>query len=290
MKGLEAEHQKIATSKKQTMDRLNGLTREKFLQSLGEFGKGIDVNDKDFYDKANAALKLYDDTLKYPQKPKYGGIDLLFLAYPPQPVESLETMIKKWTPGLEASNQKALEVVRSAAERANAKSEFIIIPQYPDYFYEEYKTTTFHVDVGNGELGFTLFLEPVKIGDIIEDRAKTASEQEVLDYYNVIQEIQKPGSTQVPKWIRLYTARPTKDRKFYETATSLPHGVFLGTDESSVEGLAGDLGNDERRDIWFGMVDARNLVMTREHGRNKDYMVSGSAAIKGRLELVTPGK
>ncbi len=127
---------------------------------------------------------------------------------------------------------------------------------------------SFLVDIG--PLSFTCFLEDGKVAQVddvldqadIDDSYDETSEQsqkESLAYFILVKELQSPGSSQKGKNLKLYTARPIKDRDFYLKSNFLPQGVYLANSLSHVEGIAVDLGADEVRDVWSVFINSSAL-------------------------------
>lgn len=144
---------------------------------------------------------------------------------------------------------------------------------------------------GNDEYApsFTLFHHDGKfiVEDVLEggDTDFFTDHKVQADYFNLINEIQKPGSTNTGKMITLYTARPKKDRQQYLNATTLPANLFLTNDYGHAEGLAIDLaGSDEVRDIWKVRIDTRYLMKTLD-GPVKYYQIVVPDA-PAKLELL----
>ena len=105
------------------------------------------------------------------------------------------------------------------------------------------------------------------------------------DYFNLINEIKKPGSTSTGKMLTLYTARPTKDRKQYMNSDTIPVNLFLTNSYDHAIGLANDLaGTEERRDVWKVKINDRYLTNTLD-GNIKYYQVT-SANAKASFKLV----
>ena len=140
---------------------------------------------------------------------------------------------------------------------------------------------------------FTLFVDSDKfhIDDVLE-----AGDQEFFsdpnvqeDYFNLIKELQSPGSSQKPgKTLRLYTARPVKDRTLYENADKIPPGIFLTTNYGRAEGIAMELsGAETLRDVWEIAIDER-FLMQKEH--HEDYQAIGTRPIPVKYtRLISPG-
>lgn len=148
-----------------------------------------------------------------------------------------------------------------------------------------------HIILGNDEYApnFTLFNHDGKYvtEDVLEggDTDFFKDHKIQADYFNLINEINKPGSTNKGKILTLYTARPKEDRNHYINATTLPANIFLTNDYSHAEGLAIDLaGSKEPRDIWKVRIDSRYLTQTLD-GPVKYYQVTVPDA-PAKIELL----
>jgi hypothetical protein len=125
------------------------------------------------------------------------------------------------------------------------------------------------------------------IDDVIDggDEDFFSSPQVQADYFNLINELKKPGSTSRGKTLTLYTARPKADRERYLKSPSLPVNVFLSNTYDHVEGIARDLATKEgERDIWKVRIDSRYLTQTLD-GLVKYYQVTTDNA-PAKLDLV----
>jgi hypothetical protein len=136
-----------------------------------------------------------------------------------------------------------------------------------------------HIKVGSKSAFFTIIVHDGgrSVDDIIEagyeDEEFFSNNGEKSDYYTLVQEFENPGSSSKGKVLTLYTARPTKDREFYQKTNWLPANIFLSNSLNHVEGLADDLGTSERRDIYKVKINSKYLVKTLD-GAVKYYMVS----------------
>jgi hypothetical protein len=149
------------------------------------------------------------------------------------------------------------------------------------------------VDVGEDKAGFSMFYNSEKsevfVDDVLDygdtDFFKDPETQQ--DYFNLIQEIKKPGSTtRGGKLIILYTARPRNERNEYQDASdsgdpSIPAGIFLANSPDHVSGLAVDLSSSETRDIWRVKMDSNKVILTNDTPDVKYYQAVG----KGRVAV-----
>jgi hypothetical protein len=131
---------------------------------------------------------------------------------------------------------------------------------------------------------FTLFptedLQGVEdIGDTIEggwgEEDFFATPEVKEDYYNLINELKNPGSTQQGKVLTLYTSRPAKDHDFFASTTYLPINMFLSNSADHVSGMGVDYGVDA--EIWKVRIDSKYLTQTLD-GPIKYYMVTKDKA------------
>jgi hypothetical protein len=109
------------------------------------------------------------------------------------------------------------------------------------------------------------------------------------NYFDLIKEIENPGSSQKGKDLVLYTARPIKDRALLDNATKVPPYLFLANKLDHVEGLAYDLGYKEYRDIYKIVINSKYLV-EQNLGAVKYYQIinNGWVPVK-KMELILEG-
>jgi hypothetical protein len=139
--------------------------------------------------------------------------------------------------------------------------------------------------------GFSIFMR--EDGTVVVEDVLDAGDTDFFedldsqtDYFSLVNEIKKPGSTQKTKLLTLYTARPAEDRKTYQDAQTLPVNIFLTNSFDHAMGLASDLaGSGGMRDIWRVKVDSRYLTQTLE-GPVKYYQVTVPNAQVKSMELV----
>lgn len=119
--------------------------------------------------------------------------------------------------------------------------------------------------------GISHYEQKIEIDDIIEGDEDDffPTPQIKSNYYSLINELKKPGSTSKGKILTLYTARPVKDREQFSNATSLPINIFLGNNLNHVEGLSVEYGG---RDIYRVRIDSKYLIQTLD-GSIKYYQV-----------------
>lgn len=200
----------------------------------------------------------------------------------------LESWEKTLNQSLENA-EKAKKLVSSAISRIEGWGNTPVIIELPkkterDDWYDPNGTLSVKIGKGRRAPDFTLFINNETgnfedIGDVIEanDPDFFGDPIQQKNYFDLIAELEKPGSTKKPgKKLRLYTARPVKDRRLYTNAKKVPVGIFLTSDPDRAMGIAGDLsGREKRRDLWSVRIDSRYLVKTLDTGRIKDYQVVG---------------
>lgn len=184
---------------------------------------------------------------------------------------------------------KVVTQIEQAVNRVEdfSSSPITIIPNAHEELSEN-PVTSFYVDFGE-HTGFSTFTDLSgnikEIDDVLEggDEDSFSSLVQQMDYFSLIKEIRKPGSSQIGKTLTLYTARPVKDRNQYMHTKVLPVNLFLSNKEDHVEGLAQDYGG---RDVWMVKVNERYLVQTLE-GYVKYYQIVKEAPLKEPPVLVT---
>lgn len=196
----------------------------------------------------------------------------------------------------ENSRQQLIQDTRNKMEGIKAKvlqaiegipnwngSPVKIIPQAGEDSYGrasiESGSEDCQIFVGNRYGMFSCFNHEGKmiIDDILEggyeDEEFFDNDRVKADYYALINELRSPGSSNKGKILILYTARPTKDRDFFNSTTWLPINMFLTNSPDHAQGLAHDLGASEVRDVWKVKIDSKYLTQTLD-GPVKYYMVS----------------
>lgn len=162
-----------------------------------------------------------------------------------------------------------------------------------DNYLEPQDVAEIHVGTDKFAPSFMCFIRDgkVEIDDIIEaDETDFFQSQSIKsDYFNLIKEMQSPGSTKKGKTLALYTARPTKDRDFYSHTRTIPTNVYLTTKLDSAEGLARDLGGSEVRDVWKVRMNAKYLLQTLDMPQEKQYQVVGTNVPVEKMVLLIPG-
>lgn len=176
-------------------------------------------------------------------------------------------------------------------------SDVVVRPQAPhDEFGETYlkPATTAYVEVGKNKAGFTYF-GPKDLDDVLDagDTDFFMQSGEEQDYFNLVREIRQPGSTSKPgKLLRLYTARPLKDRKQLESwasKKSMPNNIFMTDSITEAEGYAAEY---PPRDIWKIQIREKYVTQTQERGGmaagNYQTMGPGGWAPVEKMENMQP--
>ena len=178
-----------------------------------------------------------------------------------------------------------MEIIKQEIERAINNldwngSKVEIRPEMGDSTEELLPISDNSASIIVGKNGlFSLFKENNKfqIDDILELEPDEDDEffnnaQEKQDYYNLISQLQNPNRIKSDKILTLYTARPVKDRNFYNNTNWLPSNIFLTNSFSHADGLASDLSSGERRDVWRVRINSKYVVKTLD-GLIKYYQV-----------------
>lgn len=175
---------------------------------------------------------------------------------------------------------RALELLRSK----NLWQEFPLVLR-PNYNLKgEYSTDINGADISfqeNSMVSFTIFLHD---GELIVDDILEGGDTDIFEgndalqgqYFLLIKALQKPESLSRERILRLFTARPRKDREMYDlNPTQIPTNIFLTSKEDSAEGLAVDLmgGDDTKRDIYILRISDRYLQQTVDAGSERWYQV-----------------
>jgi len=197
--------------------------------------------------------------------------------------------------------QQIADLVRSAVPRVQDWGGYQIVVEArtvdkEDNFMEPQSTSS--VRFAKTYLDFMLYRDGQKIiiDDIVDGAEGNdffADDRMRANYFNLIKEIQEPGSTQKEeKAIRLYTARPVKDRRMYENAQSLPSNIYLTDNLNNARGIASELkGQDVVRDVWQVFIEPKYLTKTLDMPGEKQYhTVGGSTVPIHRISIVDYGE
>jgi hypothetical protein len=226
------------------------------------------------------------------------SIDDLSQRYLPETVDDKFREIMSQT---SQNMDKVEDIIRAAISRIPTWHGYSVVivaePNHAEmlrgrYNFEPAEDATVKLETGSSYLpGFSLFMREdgnVEVDDILDagDMDFFTDMESQGDYFSLVNEIRKPGSTQKTKLLTLYTARPAADRKIYENAQTLPVNIFLTNSFDHASGLASDLaGSGGMRDVWKVKVDSRYLTQTLE-GPVKYYQVTVPNAPVKSMELV----
>lgn len=205
--------------------------------------------------------------------------------------EDVHKLVQKAITGTVIEMEKLKNNIIAAIDRINSwhGSNITIHPQASEDTYGKVidVTNTAQVEVGTGEYipSFMIFQgDKTEIDDVLDggddDFFKNAANQ--ADYFNLINELKKPGSTGKGKILTLFTARPKENREQFLVAKTLPVNIFLSNSYDHVEGIAKDMGN---RDIWKVRIDSKYLTQTLD-GSIKYYQVTTDNAPVKSMDLL----
>lgn len=307
----EADDRAVSDAKDLAVDSWNRMQRNKsktfdlddVRRRLKSYGVDLPQNPTD-KDVSRAWLKYYEqrpDVSSPEWDPFYAfSRELISLGEKLEQLpDTIDELIQQYEEQAKGSNEaykglaeKVLAQVEAAAQRADVPSNIPVT-------LSSGGSSSFTVEFNRG-VNFTLFVN--------SDTGKIEQVEDVLEggdmdffhgpqgptiakvYFDLIKEIQHPGSSQTGKDILLYTARPVKDRRQFEGARTLPPNLFLANSLDHVEGLATDLGS-ERRDVWKVRINTKHLVLTNDAGRVKYYQIVGDKPVPVQnLELIIPAE
>jgi hypothetical protein len=245
------------------------------LGEISQWNVNLNKNNYENYDQRYEAYKMlrdYDDTLT----PSSTSI------------EEAQKIIADVQSKTRQNMQWIANQIQSAISRvSNWNNSPIIITPSPvsGSFGNEWlePATGAGVRVGGGnddELSpdFEIFVHENQIiippEGINEDNDFFQNPRVTSDYFNLIKELQNPGSTNRPgKILTLFTARPVEHREQYMSATTVPGGIWLSSSSSNVEDVALDLSG--KRDIWKVRIDERYVQKHLDMGSYQHYEVMG---------------
>ena len=208
---------------------------------------------------------------------------------------TLQDIQKEKNDFLEKMIKKALDVKDFIQKKSEEISSPIrIVPQIEEEYIVDLENAITSYQVFVGGLSFSVSFEEnkVDIDDVFEDISDFAEyfpdeknpDAVIQDYFVLIDNLKNLS----PKWLTLFTARPTKDRQLYYSATALPKGIFLSNSFSHVYGLSHDLGSNEIRDVWKVRVSSKDVIKTLD-GDIKYFMTTREAPLKTSPILVEEG-
>lgn len=284
------------TNKK--LNNLENVTSDSLIEELKNNG----INDENLF---NNIINKNDDEIfeiLYKNKEIKSSLKIKIIEFVSPPEFSKEDIEENFSNILDTTKQNMNEIcdfINQAISRISEyeNTQWVIIPEVSsDYSgklnYSEPAISAQVISSSNKDIFFSIFKidNTFDVGDIIDD------EEDIdvdfgwqNDYYKLINEIKKPGSTSVGKNITLYTARPRKDREFYENTNTLPNGIYLTNNLSSAEGLATELAfSGGIRDVWKVKINSKYLLQTL-NGPEKQYRIASGpegAPIIGKMTLV----
>jgi len=196
----------------------------------------------------------------------------------PNHEEDAEEIISKTKENMEILKKEIENIISNT----DWKGSSVTIKPNPGY---EHGTISFEptesaeIIVGQKSALFTLFKINSKneVEDIIEGGEEEeeffSNNNEKNDYYTLIEELRKPGSTSVGKILTLYTARPIEDREYFRKTKTLPINLFLTNNYDHANGIASDLSTSGgARDVYRVKINSKYLTQTLD-GPIKYYMV-----------------
>lgn len=97
-----------------------------------------------------------------------------------------------------------------------------------------------------------------------------------MDYFALVAELRKPGSSSKGSVITVYTARPVRDRATYLNTKVVPANIYVTTSPNRAMALSQDLAygsETEVRDVYKIRVDSRYLALQYDAGTFKDFQL-----------------
>lgn len=300
----------------QERKKARGLTRAKVVAAirsyLGDIPEiGAYLRAAPGRGKSSAALykKLSDYWKSLPQEDpeKYKVFTLLLSMADVHDVESARTRedfekeAQEWADVFVTGTRRNAEVLQKLIIQAikrvrDWRGEAIRVRPMYDGEYREGPIESFDVRLGR-QAGFTIFTDSGKVQSVddVLDAGDTDFFRDPhlqMNYFDLVRELERPGSTQkFGKNLKLWTARPTKDRHLYQDAKHVPTNIYLTTDRHRASGIAHDLGAGEIRDLWRITVNEKYLMKTLEAGHVKDYQTVGKRVVPVvRTMLVVQGE
>jgi len=271
-------------------DLLNNLNNKKYIKdlikeaekwylSLPILGSG---EEKFSAMKATRHLSDYEDSfdVKEEDEPE------------PSHEEDAEEIISKTRENMEVLKKE----IESIIQNTDWNGSSVTIKPNPGYEYGNTisfePTESAEIIVGQKSALFTLFRINGKneVGDIIEGGEEEeeffSNNSEKNDYYTLIEELRRPGSTSVGKNLTLYTARPIEDREYFRKTKTLPINLFLTSSYDHASGLASDLSTSGgARDVYRVKINSKYLTQTLDGAINY-YMVRKENAPVESINLI----
>lgn len=254
------------------LETLIGELEFVLLESAGRFNIDMDKYEKELKYRID---DLYESSLK-----RYGLED----TFDP----------KKEFIRLRGQTLKNMHKLGSGLARILGKMEvdvsLTVVPQVRYYYGEENyfePATHAYVKVHRSAKpvrnvpGFTYF-GPREVDDVLDvgDTDFFHDQDVEVAYFQLVNEIRNPGSARKSgKAVRVYTARPKKDRPIYDGAKWVPSGIFVTNSADRAEGFGSDFGGTQGRDLWRITIDSKHLVQTLKAGRVRDFQVVGRGKV-----------
>ena len=165
---------------------------------------------------------------------------------------------------------KKIDVVESALKRISEWNGSSIRTVADDFYEDTYS------DLGIGwairtYVGTAYFSHMGKdnhVEDILEDPSMFSSEKEMLDYQNLVSEIERPHSTSSKKMLSLFTAQNIG----FDRLKKIPKGLFLTSDLGDAIGLA----SDRDRSVFRVRINAKDVIQTKK-GKIQWYQVKSDS-------------
>jgi hypothetical protein len=230
------------------------------------------------------------DTVRNPLHIMQDHLDSLE-ARPPWDVEGAFKELRALTHDHQEKNKGIIaKAIRRVPDEDWGGTEIVIKPMYSLNHSESMDAQSSTVEFGRDRYApsFTLFLDGT-IDDVLDagdrDFFPQNNPQLEADYFNVVREIRKPGSTaKKGKLLTLYTARPLKDRHLYQRAKAIPTNIFLTSSEDEAYGYALEY---PPRDVWMVKVYEKYLTQTLS-GRVQNYQTFSAQGVVpvSKVELV----
>jgi hypothetical protein len=199
----------------------------------------------------------------------------------------------------EAAMQKTVQIVKQAIGRVNNWNGSSAIVEAPEAHKDSDwlnplngDSASIHLNHSENTTGYDVEFSYFTVDGKTEiDDDLDAGDEEFFtchklqeDYFNLINELKKPGSTSGSgKNIWVYTARPVKDRAIYqkaEEAKEIPANLFVTTSEQNAIDLIQDLaGSDKSRDVWKIKINTKYLIDKGNYGSYRHYQTKGNTTV-----------
>lgn len=302
--GSQQSASKISSRKRELIDNINSYDFSKYKQDIKQYLlRAIDRDDQDkifhishyMWNKESGPKNKFNENLSTLRRSISSYLSSLSATTHPFTTKDAENLAKEYIEKLDLNLSNIKVIFLDAISRIkNWNNSSIRIKPNISNIDWEHTPSSFDVYVGGKNIGFTIFtsvekdnLKVENIDDVIEagdtDFFSDQNQAQESDYFNLIKEIENPGSTSIEKYKTLYTARPTKDRAFYRKmsdSNQIPAKLFLTSDKNSARGIAIDLaGEDSVRDVWKVIISEQYLQKTLDSGYEKHYQIIGNGFV-----------